>query len=252
MTNQLTDGWPELTYRYIEHYFWEPQHLLRTERSIAKANARGEPLIEAVYRGLRTQEVPLNHLLNVLLRITPSSIRHQCLGPFGIELSDPGLASLSLKTPCEFRLGTSPRDKVQPDVHLESETTRVFIELKVGAPLKLEQIKKYVCLHAKLDEMSGYRRPYVLLLVKRNALRLDDVKQSFAHDSAGKEIAALLGSESNGVTFGSTTWAAFSQALAMELERRRGERAESVEMLEVLIGDFLADLEGRGLLSSKR
>ena len=48
--NQLTDGWPELTYRHIEHYFWEPQHLLlRKDSSVATINARGESKIERAY-----------------------------------------------------------------------------------------------------------------------------------------------------------------------------------------------------------
>lgn len=44
------DGWPKLTYRYVEHYFWEPQHLLRTASTIAVAAARGESRVEAVHR----------------------------------------------------------------------------------------------------------------------------------------------------------------------------------------------------------
>jgi hypothetical protein len=89
MVNQLGDGWPERTYRYIEHYFWEPQHLLRTERSVAEATARGESRVEAMYRRLRSQEVPLNYLLNVLLRIVPSSFHCKCLESFRIDLADP-------------------------------------------------------------------------------------------------------------------------------------------------------------------
>src|SRR5205823_9314072 len=51
--------WPELLYRFIEHYKWEPQHL-----KAADFDAR-----------MRRQEVPLNFMLNLLLRCsTPDTI----------------------------------------------------------------------------------------------------------------------------------------------------------------------------------
>lgn len=240
---QHNDGWPELTYRYIEHYYWEPDHLLHVTNKvrIAQLKAEGKRPIDQVYEGLRTQEVPLNYLLNVLLRIAPSSVRHNCLEPFGVILSDPGLATLALKTPCDH-------DFVQPDVHLESETSRVFIEVKTKAELELKQIKKYVRLHTKLDEIGGAKRAYVLFLVKPDVLTLSDIRQSFTHARAGEGLATLLGPEAGGITFGSTTWAAFARMLAEEMERRCSEPSEAAEMLAVLIGDFLADLQTRHLL----
>ncbi len=161
--------------------------------------------------------------------------------PFGVILSDPGLATLALKTPCDH-------DFVQPDVHLESETSRVFIEVKTKAELELKQIKKYVRLHTKLDETGGAKRAYVLFLVKPDVLTLADVKQSFTPARAGEGLAALLRPEAGEITFGSTTWAAFAGTLAEEMERRCAEQTESAEMLRALIGDFLADLQTRDLL----
>src|SRR5262249_16710744 len=43
-------AWPELVYRLVEHYKWEPQWLYK-----------GEPAHE-FYKGIRQQEVPLNFL----------------------------------------------------------------------------------------------------------------------------------------------------------------------------------------------
>lgn len=232
------DGWPELTYRYIEHYAWEPQHLLLTPGGVAQAH--GQERIKKVYERLRRQEVPLNYLLNVLLRLVPSSVRLACLEPFGLDLTDPGLASLSLRTPLDDA-------SIQPDVHLESETARVFIEVKVDASLKLSQIRKYAALHAKLD-MTCIKRDYVLFLVKPAMLALTDIKQSFAHESAGLAIANLLGAEGKDITFGSTTWAEFAKTLQRELALRRTGESEAAEMLVILIGDFLADLKLRHLL----
>jgi hypothetical protein len=219
------------------------------DRELDKAKRRGEKrrIRDIVYERLGVEEVPLNYLLNVLLRIAPASIRHRCLEPFGIDLPYHGLTSLALKTPAEFKY----RDihlKTQPDVHLESDTARVFIEVKVGAQLTLQQVQKYVRLHAKLDELGGAKRAYVLFLVKPDVLALPDIKQSFTHADTGEALTALLGLEAGGITFGSTNWAAFAGKLAIEMERRCAEPGESAEMLAVLMGDFLADLRARDLL----
>lgn len=242
--NNHNDGWPELTYRYIEHYYWEPQHLFRTTKSLPSPQAKihNKSSVEDVYKRLRSQEVPLNYLLSVLLRLVPSSIRVQCLETFGIDVSDPGLCTLTLKTPWDYK-------SIQPDIHLESATARVFIEVKVGASLKLNQIKKYVAHHVKLNTDGKInKRPYVLFLVKPAMLTINDIKQSYTHESAGSAIAALLGTEAIITTFGSTSWSLFGQALQQILDNRSAEESESTEMLTTLIGDFLADLNTRNLL----
>lgn len=236
---QHADGWPELTYRYVEHYYWEPQHLFRG----ANTNVSGEKSIEKVYQRLRSQEVPLNYLLNVLLRIAPSSIRNRCLESFNVDSSDPGLSSLTVKTPWDYAT-------IQPDVHLESPTARVFIEVKVKAHLTLKQIDKYVDLHKKLDkDKVNPKSQYVLFLVKPDLLRLKDIEQSFDHHNTNQALGTMLGPKATGVTFGSTTWANFAMALNKELDLRLGEQSDATEMLTTLIGDFLNDLKSRNLYS---
>jgi hypothetical protein len=235
------DGWPELTYTYVKHYFWEPQHLGLTENSRTGIAARGEKRQQAVENGLRRQEVPLNYLLNVLLRILPASYRRAVLKPFGIDVADPGLGSLTLRTPRNLAY-------IQPDVQLESRTSRVFIEIKIDAPLGLPQIDKYVRAHADLDELEGLaKKAYVLLLVKRDPLRLEDVDQRIPHADVARELAALVGPGAREVVFGAATWQRFADAMADELERRRGEQSDAVEMLKILTGDFLEELRARGL-----
>jgi hypothetical protein len=39
----------------------------------------------------------------------------------------------------------------QPDVLIESDGARVFIEVKVDAKVKLEQVQKYALLHATMN-----------------------------------------------------------------------------------------------------
>lgn len=240
MDKNARDGWPELTYRYVEHYYWEPQHLRPKQPS---AKRRGESGVEAVYRKLRKQEVPLNYLLNVLLRLAPSSLRGACLRPFGI---DPGetLGALSLMTPRDW-------PTIQPDVHLESSMARVFIEVKVDAPLTSEQVKKYVDLHAALDADAGTSKAaYVLFLVRRAELLLADMDLKMPHSRVRVELpSALPELQRSNVTFGSTNWARFGATLTQEAARPRD--GEANEMVSVLLGDFLQDLGVRGLLASQ-
>jgi hypothetical protein len=242
-----TEGWPELTYGYVMHYFWEPQHLTHTVASKARAKLRKLKRREAVDELLRSQEVPLNYLLNILLRIGTASLRRTCLAPFGIDLSaDAGLTSLTLKKPV-----ATPT--IQPDVQLESESSRVFIELKVDAPLTREQIEKYVARHIELDMAPAIaKRRYLLLLVKKDPLVLSSASwpsEKISLNAVGTRLAALW--PDSDVTFGAATWPAFGQALAIELDRRKADGGEAAETFTALIGDFLADLNSRGLVPAR-
>lgn len=256
---QNADGWPEITYQYVMHYFWEPNHLFlkKDEDKLIKATDEAKKHSEKprrrdlVRERMLAEEVPLNYLLNVLLRLAPAAIRRACLEPFGVDLLDGGLASLVVKTPGEFK---GDGLKTQPDVHLESETARVFIEVKVKAILTLQQIEKYVCLHAKLDEpRREAKRRYVLFLVNPNTnsdmLEIEGIQQSILHKITHERIVKQLGHDASEVTFGATTWAKLAETLEKELDRQRGEQTEATEMLEVLIGDFLTDLKKRSLIS---
>lgn len=239
------DRWPELTYRYVKHYFWEPQHLLHTEASIARAKKKGLTRSQAVDALLRSQEVPLNYLLNVFLRIAPATLRRECLAPFGIDLADPGLSSLKLKAP-ELSLPF-----IQPDVQLESGLSRVLIELKLDARLNIDQIRKYVRLHSDINLRSGVaKRAYVLFLVKKRPLRihgpignLELVEPSVI----GSRLKEALHLHADEMTFGMATWSAFAQGLRANLDHRQGNQTEADEMLGTLVGDLLADLRLRGL-----
>ncbi len=245
------DGWPAITYQYVMHYFWEPDHLFlkkdedRLNKAIEEAKKKGQKhrRRDLARDRMQAEEVPLNYFLNVLLRLAPASIRRACLEPFGIDLAESGLDSLVLQTPGEFKgVGL----KTQPDVHLESETARVFIEVKIKdkTPLTLQQIEKYVQLHNQLDEA---KQRYLLFLVKPNELRIAGVRGNFTRDNMGQLLAPHLSPEAGSVTFGYASWAALAQKLTEERGRRQDSSDEAAEMLQILIGDFLADLERREL-----
>ncbi len=235
-------AWPELTYRYVKHYFWEPQHLGLTDASRRAIEASGKRREAVVDARLRKQEVPLNYLLNVLLRILPASYRKALLPAFGVDsAADPGLDALALRFPVDL-------ESMSADVQLESETSRVFIEVKVDAPLGLPQLEKYIAGHRTLDLQAGHvTRHYLLLLVKKDLLRLKGVAKAIPLDDVPHDLAGRLGADAAGVTFGAASWPQFAASLAALRDSRRGVSPDLDEMLNTLIGDFLQTLREREL-----
>jgi len=66
--------------------------------------------------------------------------------------------TFELKFPSETKF-------TQPDVRIESDEVRVFIEVKVDSTVKLEQVQKYVLLHATMN-IQEKKRPYLMFLTK--------------------------------------------------------------------------------------
>lgn len=139
------DIWPEFVYRYVEHYRWEPQHLGST--------------VDDFYAKIRRQEVPLNFLFNMLLYALPASYRRQLLGLAGV-LNEAG-------PPLVVR-NSRDRSFVQADMELDSELERVFVELKVTAKTGLDQVQKYLMLHALMAAEDGVSRQPSLIFVTKN------------------------------------------------------------------------------------
>jgi hypothetical protein len=77
---------------------------------------------------------------------------------------------------------------------------------------------------------------------------LADVKKRFNCHDAPTVIPGLIGLGVGETVFGAATWEAFGHKLVEELNRRLEQNNEALEMLTVLIGDFLADLVARDLL----
>ena len=117
--------WPEQSYRYVEHYFWEPQHLIKTEKAARAAHRRGERNIEAFYRLIRSQEVPLNFCLNLVLRIAPPGVRIAFLRQFHVDRAPSDILEPQL-------LYGEDHPFTQPDLLLQTSTQRFFVELKVS------------------------------------------------------------------------------------------------------------------------
>lgn len=218
--------WPELLYRFIEHYKWEPQHL--------KAAAR-----------MRRQEVPLNFMLNLLLRCSTANTISFLLQAFQPGHSIPD-DDLELMFPWETKA-------TQPDVRLEGTHSRIFIEVKVDASIKLDQVRKYTNLHREMDERFGSKDHYLLFLTKRNfedvwrpRLTVGDFKD--VHSFVGSQLSAKAGpneSALSSVRCSSATWATFANQMEALLASLSADR-----IVERRIGsDFLIDLHARGLIA---
>jgi hypothetical protein len=219
--------WPELLYRFIEHYKWEPQHLKAHD-----FDAR-----------MRRQEVPLNFMLNLLLRCsTPETISFllRAFEPKHPILDD----DLELMFPWETKA-------TQPDVRLEGTHSRIFIEVKVDASIKLDQARKYANLHREMDERFGAKSHYLLFLTKRNfenVWRPRPTAGNFkdVHSFIGTQLSAPIGrdgSAASSVKCSATTWAIFANGL----KTLRFSLNEDRLVERRIASDFLSDLQARGL-----
>ena len=256
------NAWPEHIYRYVEHYFWEPQHLIKTNTSRLATKARGEKRISAFYRLIRSQEVPLNLLLNIFLRVVPSRVRTEVLRLFLSESS-------SLVGPFQLLYGAD-QEYTQPDVLLESQTKRVLLEIKVGAHIDIEQIKRYCLLHAAMSSGSGSKSPYLLFL-SPHPIHEHWKPRSEQSAIADQGIEEYVRSHLNPTTFdakmmakasvtepqlesvlfelrlGAATWQQLGDAIVQEEASISDKGGELAQVIATLASDFLSDLSRREL-----
>jgi hypothetical protein len=242
------NGFSDLLYRFIAHYKWEPQHLLG---SVKEFEDRA-----------RKQEVPLNFLLNAFLRFSSSatigSILTEC-GFVGPELTS---QALELKFPSETKF-------TQPDVLIESNEVRVFIEVKVDSTVKLEQVQKYALLHATMN-IQEKKRPYLMFLTKYPfpewwSPSKDRASSTDVHSFLGGRLAKVQGFNflkrvpdgaildeyeevKRSIKFGAHTWSSFGN----HLKALSAGLAENPDReIEVRVfDDFLSELRQRGFVDS--
>ena len=258
--------WPEQLYRYVQHYFWEPQHLLKTPKAAWRAGQKGETTEEAFYRLIRRQEVPLNFTLNLVLRVAPVLVRTAFLQEFGRENDH-----LSFESP--QLLFADDQAFTQPDVLLRTESQRIFVELKVkGGGGSTDQVEKYAWLHAYLDQVESPLEPYLYFLTsgpierawkpkKDRAPILQDGLQSFLTDELERRRFSSaprfkekwpLPEEAyfavvNSMRVGHATWQVIGDCLQRERGKRLKHGGEIAEVMRALLGDFLVDLRARHL-----
>ncbi len=143
------NSWPEFVYRFVEHYKWEPQHL--------------GPSTADFYKKIRSQEVPLNFLFNILLYALPPEASRALLSTSSVVPTDGPVLHVFNAHDTTF---------TQADVQLESECERIFVELKVRARTGIEQAQKYAMLHAALkNDDTVPKKPYLIYITERDFSR---------------------------------------------------------------------------------
>ncbi len=225
------NGFAELLYRFIAHYKWEPQHLAGSVKEFEDR--------------IRLQEVPLNFLLNAFLRFSSSATIESILTKCGFSSARFGSSTLELKFPSETKF-------TQPDVLIESDEARIFIEVKVDSKVKLEQIQKYALLHATMNIQRRRWSPS-----KDRSLSAD--VHSFLHDrlaeTHGFEFLKRLPDEAilkeyeeveRSITFGAYTWNSFGDHLKVLSAGLVKSPDREIEVR--VIDDFLSDLRRRGFV----
>jgi len=250
-------SWLESIYGLTEFYFWEPQHIFKQ----AKPGCNGIEYFNKASEKAHRLEVPLNICFNVLMRLLPGSlVASMCESA---ESSIP----ISLDGACSYihywdQIG-NVFDYIQPDLVLESMSTRVYVELKVDAVTNMKQIVQYMYFHEEWIRRLDSDKQMVLLLI--SPLSLGSVFSPAQRESIfnGKAVSlenlqkhliefdtsqygigggvdfSYLDSNvkelTNAMTIAHMTW----NQVADHLE------ANSNEYLTNLIGDFVADIRRR-------
>lgn len=230
--------WPELVYRYVEHYRWEPQHL--------------GPDTKAFYRKIRSQEVPLSFLFNILLYALPPATARALL-----SLTD---AVAERGEPLHVK-NAQDASFTQADVQLDSPRERIFVELKIQAKTGIEQAQKYALLHTKLASSDFRPKVPSLLYITRkvfarhwspareapvdgkalvNALSHAPLSEKLSRNREAKSLERGYRELCSSLRVGFATW----QQVGDLLDERAGR---SAGVSEAFIRDFLSDLSRRGL-----
>jgi len=232
------DSWPEFVYRFVEHYKWEPQHL--------------GPSTADFYRKIRSQEVPLNFLFNILLYALPPRTSRSLLAITG---------AIPAVGPLLRVINSNDTSFTQADVQLESEHERIFVELKIRARTGIEQAQKYAMLHTALaaDDLTRMD-PFLLYVTEREfvrhwspatdapadgfalASRLEngELSEKLSKNREVRKLESRYRSLCGRLRIGFTTWQKLGDRLARPVTDASG-------IAQGLIDGFLSDLNHRKL-----
>lgn len=255
-------SWIEEIYGYVEYYYWEPQHLNKQSKTT------GAEAFKQVRARMRSMEVPLNAIFNITLRLLPSRIISNLLNLF--YKADFGKEFLLLN---RLALVNDMGNFAQPDITLETETSRIFIETKINHKFSLDQSYKYLFLHAIWRQKTGIsKKPYVLLLSKSDiysAWAPKERSEIFEVDKTATSVVSYIKNNPLPLKLGcinytlhlhedvkqileslviaSTTWQSVGSFLQKEIENTSQVCNENQEVINKLILDLLTELKNRKL-----
>ena len=208
---------------------------------------------------IRRIEVPLNYYFLLLLRMSPASTIRRLLGPFGLD----GLLASE-----HFGLeALEDTNFTQPDVRLESKRARIYIEIKrKGGKIALEQVQKYLLLHADMDTRYGRKDPYLLFLTpgpfasywRPHGACQGDIQAFLNHETevplgaleagVASDVLARYSEVRGAVRYGAATWNEVGTCLGKAYSELKCSGRSDAELC--MISDFLGELERRGVCAS--
>jgi len=121
--------WTDLYYDIIENYFWAPQ-------TIGRKSAGPSHPWNFWKKKLESQEVPLNHMLNLFFHIVPQELLDISVS----ALLTRDMSGMEIVIPKE---GTIGGNITQPDIIFRNESSLVFVEMKVDSKSSIDQFTKY-------------------------------------------------------------------------------------------------------------
>jgi len=244
--------WVEQIYQYVEFYYWEPQHLGKK----TPPGKGGKENFEKFKKSLKNQEVPLNTLFNLTFHLLPNKLKQKVLLNFkNLKFNDVQILN-------NESIG-DVKGVLQPDVTIKSNEYKGFIELKVDAPLHLDQIYKYILGHAKWNINA---KPFLFLLTKKDIVKqwkpderdkifknnnIDDLLAYLKNNSIPESLGGInIASDHsemkkiiNSLELGWNSWNKLNNLLK---EFSNLEEYKNNETLQILIKDFIAELNERG------
>lgn len=259
--------WTDQLYHYAEYLYWEPQHINR--KAVEKGSMK---TFKEMREKIRKKEVPLNILFNMMIQLLPFRLKQQILSCF----VEPARADFGERIDyITIYEKISDLDFIQPDVVLETEKAYVCIEFKVDASLSLSQIYKYIFLLALWQSKSEIRKtPYLFLLTKEDLqpqwkseerniifpqtkgdlttlhhfLKTTDLPPTFKSKNPFANLHNEAADIIDRLRLGEARWYKINQSLQEELNHlNKMPTSDGKEILEKLIGDFLGELQYRGL-----
>lgn len=256
-------NWTVQIYNYAEHLYWQPWELQKNDK---------DTTYQEIFKNLQKREVPLNLIFNLFLDVVSRRIKSKIINLFFntplIEYTSEDYIDFLDRQYLYTKLNKF--EFVQPDVILESVTSRFFIELKIkSSTLSLEQIYKYLFLHGLWRYKTNIHKiPYLLLLTENsldkkweakdrsliftnnnfiddlyNYIINNDVPEKFGKDSSTNYLHDEVLQVIKELKLGWTTWQSLGEMLKQELDSlNHSNLPEGEEVLKRLIDGLLWEL----------
>jgi len=155
------NNWTNIYNEIMSFYFYEPNHI--GKRAYPKESPHAYSKEPAMLQHIANMEVSLNHMLSILLSISPNSLtRLITKKAFGATLDDNYFFDQVNVAKVNKIMG----DATQPDIVMTGKKNRVMIEMKIGSKTNLDQYYKYLLFTYFMDKESKLDSNYLIYLAK--------------------------------------------------------------------------------------